>query len=175
MHFSVKTFVTLLVGSMTIATGHSAYGQVMSGQAQTTAKSSRVKATREAVREVAPKAPELIPPHSRDDIFCAINEFRDGFPTSVRFRIFSVDDIEVRSTDQKGVESARAMLKRLELASQPKVAVFSIGGSAGVSGEAKLLLTKDALKFGEISTMMIVNQTMRETGIFQCRKLPGSF
>ena len=166
VHFSVKTFVNLVAGCFVIAMGLTAQAQAPKTSAEVSPKASD---------DISPKASSDISPKASSEIFCGINEFRDGFPVAVRFQIRGADEIEVRSTDRRGVESAKAILKRIEIASQPKVAVFSIGGSAGVSGEAKLLLTKDALKFGEVSTMMIVNQTMRESGIYQCRKLPGSF
>lgn len=105
------------------------------------------------------------------EISCTNSESQEGFPTSIRFRVVNPDEVEARGGDVKGRESSKTILKRTEIASQPKVAVFSVAGSLGISGDARMIVTKDALKFGEVGTMLIVNQTIRETAIYQCRKI----
>ncbi len=102
---------------------------------------------------------------------CEAREMIEGFPQSLRFRIVNQDELDARGIDRKQKESDTVRLRRMDFAAQPKTAVFSVSGLLGISGDAKLLVTKDALRFGEVGMAMIVNHSIRETGIYQCRKI----
>ena len=102
---------------------------------------------------------------------CDARENLDGFPQSLRFWIVSQDELDARGIDRQQKESDTSRLRRVEFPTQPKTGVFSVSGFLGISGDAKLLVTKDALRFGEVGMVMIVNHSMRETVIYQCRRI----
>jgi hypothetical protein len=47
-----------------------------------------------------------------------------------------------------------------------------MGGQLGVSGDARMLIAQTALEFGEVGTLMIVNQSTRETAAYHCVTAP---
>lgn len=102
---------------------------------------------------------------------CDARENIEGFPQSLRFRIVNQDELDARGIDRKQKESDTVRLRRIDYSAQPKTGVFSVSGQLGISGDAKLLVTKDALRFGEVGMAMIVNHSIRETVIYQCRKI----
>lgn len=103
---------------------------------------------------------------------CAAREMTDRFPTSIRFQVTSLDQLEASAAYKDGRSVPPASLKRIEIPMQPKTAVFQVAGAIGVSGEAKVLISKDALRFGEVGTIMLINQSTRDSVDYQCQKVP---
>lgn len=122
--------------------------------------------------EACAQAPgETIPTIVPSEYACEARENLDGFPQGLRFRIVSQDELDARGIDRQQKESDTSRLRRVEFPSQPKTGVFSVSGLLGISGDAKLLVTKDALRLGEIGMVMVVNHSMRDTVIYQCRRI----
>lgn len=101
---------------------------------------------------------------------CAASETLESFPTALRLQMLSVDQIEATASYRGKRDIPTASLKRVEFANQPKTAVFPVTGTIGISGEAKMLIAKDALKYNEVGTIMVINLTMRESAVYQCQK-----
>lgn len=114
------------------------------------------------VAEAAPVAPV-------DQVRCASRGTTNGLPEKVRFKIVSTDEIEVSATYKGQPETAAIFSARVDVATHPHVAVFPVGANFGITGDAKILLSKEALRLGEISTLLLINHTSRQSADFQCR------
>lgn len=101
---------------------------------------------------------------------CAGRDVQDGLPVILRIKIISADEIEIDSTDKSNHDSAKVVVKRLDVVNQPNAAIFPVGGSLGVSGDARLLVSKGALRLEELGTVMLINQSNRESAVYPCSK-----
>jgi len=113
--------------------------------------------------------PETARAASVDQVRCASRGNAAGLPEKVRFKIVSTDEIEVSATYKGQPETAAIFSNRLDVATHPHVAVFPVGANFGITGEAKILLSKEALRHGEVSTLLLINHTSRQSADFQCR------
>ncbi|CAN5529423.1 hypothetical protein BH10BDE1_BH10BDE1_17440 [soil metagenome] len=104
------------------------------------------------------------------EFVCAGRDEQQSLPLILRIKIVSSDVIEVDATDKSNRDSAKVTVRRLEVANQSNRAIFLVGGSLGVSGDARLLVSKDALRLEELGTVMLVNQSTHESAIYPCSK-----
>lgn len=103
------------------------------------------------------------------DVTCTRGDANDRLPKIVRFKIVSENQIEATAWSQKNVASPKASLTRLEVPAQEGVAIFSIAGLLGVSGDAKLLVTRTALKYHNVGSMIITNRTSGDISSYHCQ------
>lgn len=109
------------------------------------------------------------PAFARSDVTCTRGDLNDRLPKIVRFKIVSENQIEAQAWSQKNVASPKSELKSLEVPGQEGVAIFSISGLLGVSGNAKLLVTRTALKFHNVGSMIITNRTAGDISSYHCQ------
>jgi hypothetical protein len=109
------------------------------------------------------------PAFARSEVTCTRGDLNDRLPKTVRFKIVSENQIEAQAWSQKNVASPKSDLKSLEIPAQDGVAIFSISGLLGVSGDAKLLVTRTALKFHNVGSMIITNRTAGDISSYHCQ------
>jgi hypothetical protein len=108
-------------------------------------------------------------PASRaSEFLCTASDVQERLPLIVRFRITTPLEIEARAIDKSGKESRPSVLRRNEVPDPSRAAVFLMGGQLGVSGDVRMLISQTALEFGEVGTIMIINQSTRENVAYQC-------
>lgn len=103
------------------------------------------------------------------DVTCSRGDLNDRLPKLVRFKIVSENQIEAQAWSQKDVASPKSELKSIEVPGQEGVAIFSISGLLGISGDAKLLVTRTALKFHNVGSMIITNRTAGDISSYHCQ------
>jgi hypothetical protein len=106
---------------------------------------------------------------ARSNVTCTRGDFNDRLPKIVRFKIVSENQIQAQAWSEKNLASPKSDLVRLEIPGQEGVAIFSISGLLGVSGDAKLLVTKTALKFHNVGSMIITNRTAGDISSYHCQ------
>ncbi len=106
---------------------------------------------------------------AKSNVTCSRGDLNDRLPMVVRFQILSEDQIEAQAWSQQNIASPKAKLSRMDLPGQEGVAIFSIAGLLGVSGDAKLLVTRTALKFHNVGSMIITNRTAGDVSSYHCR------
>ena len=106
---------------------------------------------------------------ARSNVTCTRGDLNDRLPKIVRFKIVSENQIEAQAWSEKNLASPKSDLVRLEVPGQDGVAIFSISGILGVSGDAKLLVTRTALKFHNVGSMIITNRTAGDISSYHCQ------
>jgi hypothetical protein len=109
------------------------------------------------------------PVFARSEVTCTRGDQNDRLPKIVRFKIVSESRIEAQAWSQKNVPSPKSDLLRLEVPGQEGVAIFSISGLLGVSGDAKLLVTRTGLKFHNVGSIIITNRTAGDISSYHCQ------
>lgn len=117
----------------------------------------------------APLLASAQPAPRPSEFVCTATDVQERLPLTVRLRITTAVEIEARALDKAGKES-KSVLRRNESPDQTRAAVFMMGGQLGVSGDARMLIAQTALEFGEVGTIMIVNQSTRENLAYQCTR-----
>jgi hypothetical protein len=108
------------------------------------------------------------PAFAGSDVTCSRGDLNDRLPKTVRFKIVSENQIEAQAWSQKNVASPKSELKSIEIPGQAGVAIFSISGLLGISGDAKLLVSRTALKFHNVGSMIITNRTAGDISSYHC-------
>lgn len=106
---------------------------------------------------------------AKSNVTCTRGDENDRLPRVVRFQILSEDRIEAQAWSQKNIASPKSELMRQAIPGQDGVAMFSISGLLGVSGDAKLLVTRTALKYHNVGSMIITNRTAGDISSYHCR------
>lgn len=123
-----------------------------------------------SVLGTAPFAALAQPARRPPEFVCTATDVQERLPPTVRIRITTASEIEARAFDKGGKESRPSTLRRGETPDQSRAAVFMMGGQLGVSGDARMLIAQTALEFGEVGTIMIINQSTRENLAYQCTR-----
>ena len=105
---------------------------------------------------------------------CSARDVLERFPIGVSFQITNLDQLETSAKYEASRQVQSATLKRVEIMNQDRTAIFPVGGYLGISGEAKILISKEALKVGEVGTLMMINQSTRESVVYQCQKITAT-
>jgi hypothetical protein len=101
---------------------------------------------------------------------CAGRNQQGRLPVILRIKIVSGDEIEVDATDKSNHDSPKSSVKRIDVEHQPNAAIFPVSGLLGISGDARLLVSKNALRLEELGTVMLINQSTRESAVYPCSK-----
>jgi hypothetical protein len=109
------------------------------------------------------------PAFAGSDVTCSRGDLNDRLPKTVRFKIVSENQIEAQAWSQKNVASPKSELKSIEVPGQEGVAIFPISGLLGISGDTKMLVTRTALKFHNVGSMIITNRTAGDISSYHCQ------
>jgi hypothetical protein len=100
---------------------------------------------------------------------CSRADAASGLPARIDFKVLNESQIEAWAWNEKGQMSASSRFDASELTSQPGLAMFNVGGQLMVSGDAKLLITKAALKYRNVGLLLFTNRTSGEISSYHCQ------
>ncbi len=100
---------------------------------------------------------------------CTRADLASGLPVRLRFKIIDENQIEAWAWDRKDQPTPAIRLQAQEIPSQPGLALFNVAGQLTVSGDAKLLVTRTALKYRNVGRLLFTNRTTGELSTYHCR------
>ena len=99
---------------------------------------------------------------------CTRADAAPGLPARMGFKIIDENQIEAWAWDRKDQPTPAVRLQAQELPSQPGLALFNVAGQLTVSGDAKLLITRTALKYRNVGRLLFTNRTSSELSTYHC-------
>lgn len=119
-------------------------------------------------------ATELVQPTVAGDVLasvettCSRADLAPGLPNRIRFKIIDENQIEAWAWNQKDQPTPAIRLQAQDIPSQPGLALFNVAGQLTVSGDAKLLVTRTALKYRNVGRLLFTNRTTGELSTYHC-------
>lgn len=100
---------------------------------------------------------------------CSRADSTPGLPARLSFRIIDENQIEAWAWDRINQQTPVVRLQAQDIPSQPGLALFNVAGQLTVSGDAKLLITRTALKYRNVGRLLFTNRTTGELSTYHCR------